>query len=131
MVELLVHLAEKETLFSTPKISELKKGKCWQDGNTKAKCPTHTTEHASHYFVAFVYAAIVLREHMNDEEKALLDTLYIATRRGKRFARLPELNLEAIDASVLSALLDELVTAPAIRRAIRVRLERLGVLPSP
>ena len=72
MVELLVHLAEKETLFSTPKLSELKKGKCWKGGNTRAKCPTHTTEHASHYFVAFVYAAIVLREHMNDEEKALL-----------------------------------------------------------
>ena len=64
-------------------------------------------------------------------EKALLDTLYIATRRGKRFARLPELNLETIDASVLSALLDALVTAPAIRRAIRVRLEQLGVPPSP
>lgn len=64
-------------------------------------------------------------------EKALLDTLYIATRRGKRFARLPELNLEAIDASVLSALLDALVTAPAIRRAIRARLEQLGFPPSP
>ena len=73
MVDLLVHLAEQETLFSTPKLSELKKGKCWKDGNTKAKCPTHTTEHASHYFVAFVYSAIVLREHMSDEERALLD----------------------------------------------------------
>ena len=73
LVELLVYLAEKETLFSTPKLSELKKGKCWKDGNTKAKCPTHTTEHASHYFMAFVYAAIVLREHMNDAEETLLD----------------------------------------------------------
>ena len=73
MVELLVHLAERETLFSTPKLGELKKGKCWKDGNTKAKCPTHTTEHASHYFMAYVYAAIVLREHMSDAEEALLD----------------------------------------------------------
>ena len=73
IVDLLVHLAEQETLFSTPKLSELAKGKCWKDGNTKAKCPTHTTEHASHYFVAFVYSAIVLREHMSDAEEALID----------------------------------------------------------
>ena len=73
MVELLVYLAEKETMFSTPKLNELKKGKCWKDGNTKAKCPTHTTEHASHYFMAYVYAAIVLREHMSDAEEVLLD----------------------------------------------------------
>ena len=73
MVELLVHLAEEETLFSLPKLSELKKGKCWKGGNTKAKCPTHTTEHGSHYFTAYVYAAIVLREYLSDSEEALLD----------------------------------------------------------
>ena len=73
MVALLVYLAERKTLFSTPKLNELKRGKCWKDGNTKAKCPTHTTEHASHYFMAYVYAAIVLREHMSDAEESLLD----------------------------------------------------------
>ena len=61
-------------------------------------------------------------------EKALIDTLYVATRRGRRFARLPELNLEAMDPLKLRILLDSQVTARPISRAISARLESLGVL---
>jgi len=73
MVDLLTYLAEREMLFSTPTLKELKKGKCWKDGNTKAKCPSHTTEHATHAFMAYLYSAIVLREFMSDAQEATID----------------------------------------------------------
>lgn len=85
MVELLTYLAEREMLFSTPTLKELKKGKCWKDGNTKAKCPTHTTEHATHAFMAYLYSAIVLREFMSDAQEATVDA-YI-DRAYKRYIR--------------------------------------------
>ena len=71
VVDLLTYLAEREMLFSTPTLKELKKGKCWKDGNTKAKCPSHTTEHATHAFMAYLYSAIVLREFMSDAQKTI------------------------------------------------------------
>ena len=58
IVELLTYLAEREMLFSTPTLYELEKGKCWKDGNTKAKCPFHTTQHATHAFVAYLYPIV-------------------------------------------------------------------------
>ena len=58
-------------------------------------------------------------------EKALLDTLYIATRRGNRYARLPELDLDEIDWSRLGQLVERLVPALPIRRAIETRLRCL------
>ena len=58
-------------------------------------------------------------------EKALLDTLYIATRRGNRYGRLPELDLEEIDWRRLGQLVERLVPAAAIRRAIDARLRCL------
>ena len=73
MVDLLTYLAEREMLFSTPTLKELKKGKCWKDGNTKAKCPSHTTEHATHAFMAYLYSATVLREFMSDAQEATID----------------------------------------------------------
>lgn len=60
-------------------------------------------------------------------EKALLDTLYIATRKGRRFTRLPELDLADLDRKQLFALLDQLVDAPRLRQAIATRLQALGV----
>ena len=60
-------------------------------------------------------------------EKALLDTLYIATRKGRRFSRLPELELADIKRKKLFALLDTLVDSPQIHRSIETRLAALGV----
>jgi predicted transcriptional regulator of viral defense system len=62
-------------------------------------------------------------------EKALLDTLYIATRKGNRFARLPEVDLTAINRKELRALLDAQVAAPQLRRAIDARLLTLEKAP--
>ncbi len=59
-------------------------------------------------------------------EKALLDTLYISTRKGRRFARLPELDLTNIDRKEFFALFDQQVSAPQVRRAINARLGALG-----
>lgn len=59
-------------------------------------------------------------------EKALLDTLYIATRKGRRFARLPEVDLTDIDIKRLSSLLDQQVQAPQVRAAIDLRLRGLS-----
>lgn len=57
--------------------------------------------------------------------KALLDTLYIATRRGRRFASLPEVDMNAVDRAELENLLHGQVRAPPIRRAIEIRLAAL------
>ena len=59
-------------------------------------------------------------------EKALLDTLYIATRKGKRFARLPEVDLTSVDRKSLRSLLEHQVQVPQVRRAIEVRLLALA-----
>lgn len=59
-------------------------------------------------------------------EKALLDTFYIATRRGKRYQRLPELDLGDFDDRVFTELLHRQVTAEPIRRAIATRLAGLA-----
>lgn len=66
-------------------------------------------------------------------EKALLDTLYVATRRGRRFARLPELELDLLRPRLFRCMLVELVTAPAPYQAICRRLEALApaLLPRP
>lgn len=58
-------------------------------------------------------------------EKALLDTLYIATRKRRRFASLPELELGEIDQGRLRALLNAQVPWQPIRRAIKRRLSGL------
>ena len=59
-------------------------------------------------------------------EKALLDTFYLATRRGRRFSRLPELELDEFDARQFFQLLDEQVPDARIRSAITRRFERLA-----
>ena len=53
--------------------------------------------------------------------KSLLDTLYIATRRGRRFASLPELDLDEVDAKELEQLLRLQVRSKAIRCALDAR----------
>ncbi len=60
-------------------------------------------------------------------EKALLDTLYIATRRGNRFASLPELNCESLNAGIFYTLLKEQVPAQPISVAIRKRAAEIGL----
>ena len=57
--------------------------------------------------------------------KALLDTLYMATRRGRRFASLPEVDLDEVDAQELRRLIRRQVTAKPIRRAVEARLAAL------
>ena len=54
-------------------------------------------------------------------EKALLDTLYVATRKGRRFAKLPELRLEdgSFDSRNWHALMKNLELPPQIATAIR------------
>ena len=57
--------------------------------------------------------------------KALLDTLYMATRRGRRFASLPEVDLDEFDAQELRRLIRRQVTSTPIRRAVEARLTAL------
>ena len=64
---------------------------------------------------------------MATAEKALLDTLYTGTRRGRRFASLPTLDLDSIDFPTLQTLLDQQVSALPIRRAINGRLTAFGL----
>ncbi len=60
-------------------------------------------------------------------EKALLDTLYVSTRKGRRFSSLPELELEAICPERFYLLLNSQVNAKSIAEAIRKRVAGLGL----
>lgn len=62
-------------------------------------------------------------------EKSLLDTLYIATRKGNRFARLPEVDMTPVNPKQLRALLDAQIAAPQVRQAIDARLLVLANAP--
>ena len=57
-------------------------------------------------------------------EKALLDTLYISTRKGQRFSSLPEIDLEVLDMKYLKYLLKETIKSKIIRASIQKYLER-------
>ena len=57
--------------------------------------------------------------------KALLDTLYMATRRGRRFASLPEVDLDEVDVPDLRRLIRRQVCSTPIRRAMEARLAAL------
>ena len=59
-------------------------------------------------------------------EKALLDTLYIASRKGRRFTRLPEIGLDRINGSSLTALLKSQTMAPPMLQAVKNRLCELS-----
>lgn len=61
-------------------------------------------------------------------EKALLDVLYISTRKNRRFSRLPELSLDtkAFDRKKFKALLRQLPLPERLRSAIASRMELLG-----
>lgn len=57
-------------------------------------------------------------------EKALVDTLYLSTRRGKRFSALPELEF-SFDKKRLLSLIKKQVQSKAITTAILERLKKL------
>lgn len=61
------------------------------------------------------------------KEKALLDVLYLSTRKNRRFSRLPELNLtdSGFRAREFNRLLQELPYTKRIRSAIEVRWRTL------
>lgn len=57
--------------------------------------------------------------------QALIDTLYIATRKRRRFASLPEVDMGEVDRAELQGLLDVQVRPGPIRSAIERRLTAL------
>lgn len=59
-------------------------------------------------------------------EKALLDTVYVALW-GRRFRRLPELDLESVDGRRVLELLERQVTALPQKNALVARLGELGI----
>lgn len=59
-------------------------------------------------------------------EKALLDTLYLSTRKGNRFSSLPELDLsQNFNKKKFKALLNKCVTDKRIKSAILSKFEKL------
>ena len=60
-------------------------------------------------------------------EKALLDTLYIRTRKRNRFSALPELNVDSVKVADLYEVLDAQLPAPAVRSAVESHLQRLSL----
>lgn len=66
-------------------------------------------------------------------EKALLDTFYIATRRGRRFASLPELHLQDTGFSPrrYRQLMKELRLSPQIATAMRSRIADQTIVSAP
>jgi len=56
-------------------------------------------------------------------EKALIDTLYLSTRRGRRFRSLPEVDIAELDKRRLRSLISQL--SPTIRAAVQAKLAYL------
>ena len=63
-------------------------------------------------------------------EKALLDVLYISTRKNRRFIRLPELTLtpDLLNKRAFEKLFKQLPLSTRILNAIQLRAEELGVM---
>ena len=63
-------------------------------------------------------------------EKALLDVLYISTRKNRRFIRLPELTItsDLFNKRTFSKLFKQLPLSTRILNAMHVRAEELGVM---
>ncbi len=63
-------------------------------------------------------------------EKALLDVLYISTRKNRRFIRLPELTLtpDLINKRTFRKLFNQLPLSTRILNAMQLRAEELGIL---
>ncbi len=63
-------------------------------------------------------------------EKALIDVLYIATRKNRRFVRLPELtlNTEAFNKKTFKQLFQQLPLSIRILNAMKLRAEELGAM---
>ena len=62
--------------------------------------------------------------NMASPEKALLDTLYLSTRKGRRFSRLPELDLEGINVRKVKDLMSH--SPPGVAKLLAKRLQWLG-----
>ena len=60
-------------------------------------------------------------------EKALLDTLYIGTRKGKRFGKLPEIDVSVLDLKKLASLFATQKYTDRIASAIAKRLGEIGI----
>ena len=58
-------------------------------------------------------------------EKALLDTLYISTRKGKRFSSLPELDIENLNIKQFKRLMKNSIKSKVIKIAIEKYTEKL------
>ncbi len=57
-------------------------------------------------------------------EKALLDTLYISTRKSKRFSSLPELDLENLNVKQFKCLMNNNIKSKTIKIAIEKYMEQ-------
>jgi predicted transcriptional regulator of viral defense system len=60
-------------------------------------------------------------------EKSLLDSFYMATRKGRKFFRLPELELEQFDSKKFRILLSAQITELKIKNAIIRRCQKLNL----
>jgi len=55
-------------------------------------------------------------------EKALMDCLYVSTRKGKRFASMPELDMDEIDIKRLNRLIHDAAVTKSIRKSMEKQL---------
>lgn len=60
-------------------------------------------------------------------EKALLDTFYISTRKGKRFGKLPEIDVSVLDLKKLASLFASQKYTDRIASAIAKRFGEIGI----
>lgn len=78
----------------------------------------------------FIWSETQLPYLLATAEKALLDVLYISTRKNRRFIRLPELTLtsDLFNKRSFRKLFKELPLSTRILNAMRLRAEELGVI---
>tara|TARA_B100001287_G_scaffold275255_1_gene282428 strand:- start:1644 stop:2927 length:1284 start_codon:yes stop_codon:yes gene_type:complete len=73
VVATLVYIAKAEALLSTRKFGN---SGCWGDGDKNATCHNHTPQHTSFTFMAMMYSAIILKEHMTENDQQILSKYF-------------------------------------------------------
>jgi len=76
VVNVLVDLAQSNTLLDSLTPGETVRAGCWINGDKNSPCLFHTPQHTGFTMIAMLYSAIVLEEYMSPEQKKVLDIYF-------------------------------------------------------
>jgi hypothetical protein len=76
VVNVLVDLAQNNTLLDSLTPGETVRAGCWIGGDKNSPCLFHTPQHTGFTMIAMLYSAIVLEEYISPNQKQILDVYF-------------------------------------------------------